>query len=389
MTVKRWLSVLMTTAMLGFGGCQVLPDLPQSGGDQSSLLDGSAVFGEPVSADEAADVDILELTPDMVEFLDRQIGDSRISAVRFRRLYKGLAENGYFETSYLADTTRTAAETFHDKSGNCLSYTNMFIALARQAGLDAEFQIVDVPPDWDADSGYLIRYTHVNVLLKGFVFDPRYGEDFSVDFNDVLPDPEYSRHVISDVEATSLFYANRSVGLLRSGELRAAFVLLKKAIELAPEHPDLWINLGAFYSKQLAHGEALKAYETAWHYDRSNRAAISGMARSHYLLGNLEQSEVYAEQVRRYRQRNPYYHFAIAQAEFENARYSKALVAINLALDLKYRNGRFHFLKGLTEQKLGNPEAAEASFRRATRYGNYRELKQRYVGDVADTYPLG
>jgi Flp pilus assembly protein TadD len=379
----------MLAAMLALGGCLSIPDVSRSLEKRDHLLDGSAVFGEPVGTEDLVDVNILEPSDDMLAFIEREVGDTRHTVVRFRRLFHSLINEGYLATGYSADVTRTAAETFAQRSGNCLSYTNMFIALAREAGIDARFQVVDVPPSWDADSGYLIRYTHVNVLVKGFVFDSRYGEEFSVDFNDVLPDPDQPRRAISDAEARSLFYANRSVHYLRANEQREAFQLLKKAIELAPDNEDLWINLGAFYSKQGAYEEALAAYEIALHYDRNNRGAVSGLARAHSHLGNTAEAEKYAEQVRSYRQRNPYFHYAVAQAEFEQARYDKALEAINTAIDLKFRNGRFHFLKGLTQTKLGELDEAEESFRLADRFGNYRDLEKRYGSGLAGAQPVG
>jgi tetratricopeptide (TPR) repeat protein len=155
------------------------------------------------------------------------------------------------------------------------------------------------------------------------------------------------------------------------------------AIDLAPDNADLWINLGAFYAKQNAYEQALASYEVALNLDPGSRGAISGLGRTHEILGNLKEAEAYNDQVRRYRQRNPYYHFAIAQTEFDRARYDAALDAINTAIDLKYRSGRFHFLKGLAEYQLGDLESAQASFRRADRFGNYRDLKQRYVSGVA------
>lgn len=377
-------------AMAGLlGGCVMYPGASGTPVREAELLSGVSVFGEEVSQDEIPDVNVLELSPEMHRFLEEHLGEARIPSVRFRRMFRGLSDNGYFTSSYEADTTRTAAETFRGKSGNCLSYTNMFVALAREAGLDARFQIVDVPPSWDGESGFLIRYTHINVLVQGFVFDQRYGEDFSVDFNDVLPDPEYPRAVISDDEATSLFYANQSVAMLRAENIRAAFVYLKKAILLTPDNADLWINLGAFYSKQEAYSQAVGAYEVALSRSPSSRGAMSGLARAHYLVGNLEESEAFSEQVRRYRERNPFYHYAVAQTEYERGQYDAALEAINEALELKYRVGRFHFMKGLTEYKLGELAAAESSFDRAQRYGNFRDLKKRYLNGVADARPFG
>ena len=363
--------------------CVTTIDDPRTDPAHEALLTGELAFGEPVSADEVPDVDLLHVSEPMRAFIAEEVGDVRVPTVKFRRLFRSLTRDGYFTANYIADSTRTAAETFHHKTGNCLSYTSMFIALAREADLDARFQIVRVPPNWDADSGYLIRYTHVNLVLKGFMYDATNGQEFSVDFNDVLPDPDYPRYEISDEHATALYYANQSVANLRAGEMREAFAYLQKALDISPDNEDLWLNLGAFYGRLNKHEQALAAYKVALNLDPGSRGAISGLGRTHYLLGNLEEAEFYNDKVRRYRQRNPYYHFAVAQTEFDRARYEDALEAINTAINLKYRNGRFHFLKGLAEYKLGDLESAQISFRRADRFGNYRDLKQRYVSGYA------
>lgn len=380
----RWIGAALITGWLSLlSACTTIPEDPRIEPEYRELLVGDLIFGEPVSTAEAPDVDLLGVSDEMRAFIAAEVGDVRVPTAKFRRMFRGLNREGYFEANYIADSTRTAEDTFHHKSGNCLSYTSMFIALAREAGLDAQFQLVQVPPNWDADSGYLIRYTHVNLVLKGFMYDSSTGREFSVDFNDVLPDPDYPRHEISDEEASALFYANRSVFHLRAGEMRQAFAYLKKAIDISPHNADLWINLGAFYAKQNAFEQALTAYEVALGLDPGNRGAISGLGRTHEILGNLDEAKRYKDQVRRYRQRNPYYHFAIAQTEFDGGRYDRALAAINTAIDLKYRIGRFHFLKGLTEYKLGDLESARLSFERANRFGNYRDLKRRYVNGVA------
>ncbi|MGE0624750.1 MAG: tetratricopeptide repeat protein [Pseudomonadales bacterium] len=392
MRVARLPCVRLAAVFLAVGltsACSTADLRPGTLPDRASLLSGESVFGEPVATDTLPELDILAASDEMQAFVAAVVGDTRMPNVKFRRLLKGLADHGYFNQSYVADITRTASDTFARKSGNCLSYTNLFIALARGAGLEARYQMVDVPPSWDADAGYIIRYTHINVVMRGFGFDPIYGRETSVDFNDVLPEPDYPRREISDREAAALFYANRSISLLRSGDSREAFVHLKKAIELDPDNANLWINLGAFYAKQEAYPQALGAYRIALHEDPGNRGAVSGLGRAHYLLGNLEEAERYEARARRYRDGNPYYHYAIAQVEYERAHYDQALEAINAAIGLKYRNGRFHFLKGLTEYKLGDLDEAQNSFRRAARYGNYRDLKQRYLGDLAQVEQPG
>jgi Flp pilus assembly protein TadD len=81
--------------------------------------------------------------------------------------------------------------------------------------------------------------------------------------------------------------------------------------------------------------------------------------------------------VRSYRQRNPYYHFAVAQSAFAEKRFDKTLVSINRAINIKGRDSRFYFLNGLAEQNLGDENAAKKSFAKARRYGARENERRR------------
>ncbi len=382
-------AIVMVASLSGCASGLPLVQRNSSPGYDPSLLSGQRLFGEVVSADEIADVDILAVSDEMAAYVDASVGNVRIAAAKFRRLFRSLSRDNYFRASYVANVTHTAEETFALRSGNCLSYTNMFIALSRQAGLDARFQIVKVPPSWDADSGYLIRYTHINALMKNVRYDMSRGDDFAVDFNDVHPEPEYIQYEVSDAYATALLYGNKGVGQMRIGNYRLAFAYLKKALEITPENIDLWINLAALYSRQMDQVSALEAYEVALQIKPSSKGAISGLARTHQLLGHVELAEKYANRVRRYRKKNPFYHFAIAQAEYDSDQFDRALDSINTAISLKRNNGRFHFMKGLTLHQLGDTDAAQKSFKRAKRYGRYDDLVKRYGGELTSSIDPG
>ena len=202
-----------------------------------------------------------------------------------------------------------------------------------------------------------------------------------------MPDPGYRRYEVSDAYAQALFYGNLSVSELRDGEVRRSFAYLKKALELAPENVDLWVNLGAFYATQDAHKEAIRTYAVALEIDRSSKASISGLARSYRAIGENELATQYAARVRRYREKNPFYHFAVAQAEYQSSNYSQAIQSIERAIDLKRRNPRFHLLKGLAQRKLGDDDAAEQSFERVKRYGKSDASKLQLRQDLISLNP--
>jgi len=372
-------------AALFLAGCASFPGADAPPPDVApDLLTGERVFDQPVTPAEVPAAEPLAVSPAMREFLRSEVGNTNFVSTRFERLVRGMLREGYFNGGYDADQTRTAAETFELKSGNCLSFTNLFVALARALDIDARFQMVAVPPSWDADSGFLIRYTHINVLVDGVNLDRRAGTDqFTMDFNAVHPDPDYPRFLVSDRYARALYYGNRSVQSLRNDEFRESLAYLQRALALEPANPDLWINVGAFYAKMADYASAVEAFEAVLEMDPRNKSAISGLGRAHRRLGNIARAEAYEADIRRYRERNPFYHFALAQSYYERDRFDQALTAVDRALDLKGRNARFHFLKALTLQRLGDSAGAQAHFDRASRLGDYRDLKQRYINDLA------
>jgi Flp pilus assembly protein TadD len=207
------------------------------------------------------------------------------------------------------------------------------------------------------------------VLVKNVHFDRRLNHTVIVDFNEVHPAVDYPRREVSDEYAKALYYANHSVALLRSGETRESFAHLRRAIETDPSNVDLWINLGAFYAVEGDAEAAVEAYHVALQRKRNSKPAFSGLARNYATLGDEAMAAYYQDKVRNYRETNPFYHYAMAQAAFDEAEFEVSLDYINAAIGLDRRTARFHQLKGMVEQKLGDHEAAETSFRRARRHG--------------------
>ncbi len=364
---------------LSIGACQSLPDDParEKFSDQR-LLSGVAVFGEPVSSAEVPAAAILESTVAMRDFVDPRIRTGGTSVTRAARLLRKLVDNGYFERGYERHLTQTAADTFATKAGNCLSFTNLFVALARMAQLEARYQIVDVPPSFDSDLGLLFRNTHINVLVRNADIRGAGRGDLTVDFNRV-DTGDYRRWLVSDAYAAGLFYNNLSVNHWREGDDRSAFAYLAKALETHAGNPDLWVNLGAFYSKHGAYEPALAAHYRALRIDRRNRPAMAGLAAAYAGLGDMAISDAFTRRVEHYRRRNPYYHYALAQVAYQDSDYVGTLAAVDRALELKRDDHRFHYLRSLAQWQVGERMEARASLVRAERFAEQAQTKRRYA----------
>ena len=130
--------------------------------------------------EDLSHVDPLELNDEMRAFANGYVDPYRSQSTRLQHLLYAVMHEGTFDLIY-DDTTRTAIETFRDQRGNCLSFTNMFVALARHVGLDASFQEVLIPPDWSSSGQFFIFSQHVNVLVD--LSAGVAGLDQIIDFN--------------------------------------------------------------------------------------------------------------------------------------------------------------------------------------------------------------
>jgi Flp pilus assembly protein TadD len=96
------------------------------------------------------------------------------------------------------------------------------------------------------------------------------------------------------------------------------------------------------------------------------------------MLGNDDFAASYRQRVRRYQEKNPYYHYAVAQQAFEDGDFEQALADVRKALKLKADDGEFYLLQGLTYLELGESREAQVSLARATSYGSTAEIGAEY-----------
>lgn len=359
-------ALVLLVAMLSLGACSHLPDDSAFTYDEV-LIDGTALVGHTIAP--APHIDLLEVSSEMRAFVRATVRSKSVSTYRFAQLMTGLADAGYFINHYDHSLTQSAATTFAKRKGNCLAYTHLFVALAREADLNATYQLVYGMPTWNVESGYLIRNNHVNVVLRGLEMPGRDRNNLVVDFNNVGVGSAASRRTISDSYGASLHYTNIAMEHLNQGNLEQAFAHLKRGILTHAANPDQWINLGALYSIAGHHVESERAYQTALRIAPSNRSAMAGLVKTLRAQGRAVEAARFERQVERYQQRNPYYHFALAQRAYRAERFEEAQLALEQAIALKPGNSNFYGLQAEIALAVGDLELAERSAALKDRYG--------------------
>jgi len=344
----------------------------------AQLLSGMALFSEPIDISTLADPGILETDDTMRAFVAEQIGGARSGREKLRRLLRGMMETGLLSLDYEQVETKTAKQTFYDRAGNCISFTNLFVALGREAGLRVVYQTVDVPPLWYTESGLIILNNHINVMVSS-KFDDRVVVDFNVsEFKG-----NYDSFEVSDRYAFALYHNNIAMSALTQGDLKTSFRYLKKAILLDSDIAFPWVNLGVIYSRNHLPDYALAAYKVGLDLDPDNRSALTNIAALYRTLGKTGAANRYSRRIRAYQKRNPYFHYSRARYDFENDNIDEALKGVTRAIKLKKNEHQFYFLMGLIDHSLGNQQEALQSFIKARELAGFESTQQQYDAKIA------
>ncbi|MBN1833850.1 MAG: transglutaminase family protein [Deltaproteobacteria bacterium] len=109
--------------------------------------EGRLIFPQSADAD-IPNVDILALDDDIKVLLDESVIPIRNKKRRLNALVEVLIGKVRFDAKNDRYGTKTAQETYDTGTANCLSFSNLFVAMARYVGLSAQFQEVPTPPNW-------------------------------------------------------------------------------------------------------------------------------------------------------------------------------------------------------------------------------------------------
>jgi tetratricopeptide (TPR) repeat protein len=364
--------VLMLTAACSTSG-RLSGTIPTA-----ELVDGSALDLPPPNMDLIARADAMALDDEMHAFIEDYIGDARQKTVVLSQLLRGMTERGFFTLQYVVGDTHTARETFRLKRGNCMSFTLLFVALAREAGLRVSYQILEVPPVWNAEAELMVIANHINALIE-----MPSGRDYTVDFNESTFNGRSPSRKVADEYALALFFNNLGAEALLAGDHPLALHYFRTALVLDPNVADPWVNLGVLYVRHGLPRFAEAAYQHALDVDASQRSALTNLAALYESIGEVELAAEYDARIRRYQQRNPYYHYARAQEAFAADLVDEAQAAVRRAIKLKGDEHEFYYLLARTQIELGQLENAKASLERARINVTTDALRKKYEGELA------
>ena len=350
--------------------------------DSVGIAPGALLAGAPLGVAEglpalATEEEVLALSPEMRDFLDAHVNRAGSGSVKLQQLANAIIDEDAFGLVY-DDRTRTAAETFRVRRGNCLSFSTMFVAMARDVGLSVQFQEVGIPPDWTVDNDTYVLNQHVNVFV-----DLEWAGTRVVDFNIADFRASYPMRRIPDARALAHYYNNVGVERMQKGDTASALSHFRRAIvDNDRGFSPSWVNLGTLYLRNGHPGHAEAAYLQALNADESDLVAMSSLARLYEIQGDRERAAACRKRVVRHRNLNPYYRYELARRAYSDQDWDAAIGHLKYAVHKRPNEDQFCFLLGLSYLQKGDERAARRWLARAEEVAATDALKRRYSSKI-------
>jgi Flp pilus assembly protein TadD len=222
-----------------------------------------------------------------------------------------------FDFTYEDGTTLPAAEAFELRRGNCMSFTVLFVTMARAAGIEAFLLAVRRNPGIDKEGDLVVLNHHVVAGYRG----PRKVTIY--DFNVTSSETFNQRFVVDDVMATAMYHNNLAGEAIRTDDFESAVWHLDITTRLVPDWTHGWVNYGVARFRNGDIDGALACYEKALKVKPNNPSALTNMAFVYRELGRHQESEM-ALRAAAHKSVNPYTLIAIADSEMIRGNYEEA-----------------------------------------------------------------
>lgn len=301
------------------------------------------------TSDNYPEIDPLSLDDEIKQWLHENMEtEGRGEEYLVSTLQDLLYGEDHLNIQYSDVKTHTAVEIFRTREGNCLSVMNLYVAMARYVGLDANFQTVEVQPSWDRRGDLLVVSQHINATGR---LNSR--EYYVVDFTPEIALQSMTESIVSDAVARSLYFNNLGVEAMVAGNTEQAVGYIKNALFIDPANSFAWNNLGTAYRRLDNEVLAEFSYHFSFNLDKTNATAINNLVKLFRAQGDEDRARQYASVIDRFNQRNPYFQYAQGRRAYEQGNYESARSHFRRAIRLKPYEPSFHTGLAMAYVQLG------------------------------------
>jgi Flp pilus assembly protein TadD len=301
----------------------------------------------------------LEVSPELRDFIDQAVAGDSGGRERILSIVEAILDEDGIGLTYDPDATLTATEAFRAGVGNCMSFSNLLIASARELGLNARYELVSHRLRWDRVDDVLVGTLHVRVV--GFAS----GRKMVFDFYPLPLEPGSVAEFLSDSEAKAHHLNNLAAHAMRDGNAAEAYGLLYKAIESGPAIGFVWSNLGLLLLRHDMAEAAEAAFLEAIAVEPDRLSTLSNLQRLYYMQGRNTEAEELVVRLEQHRQDNPYYHAWLGDEAFAQGNFEQAVEHFEDAIMRKKDESFFFFRLSDSYEALGMRDAATRAYTKA------------------------
>lgn len=324
----------------------------------------------------------------MSDKMKRYASVDMAASLRSKGLQKGLLEALYsknqLQLEYDAERTRTAAEAFEARAGNCLSLVVMTAAFAKHLGMKVSYQSVYTDETWTRNHDTYFASGHVNLTLGPRSLDASRGTQptWTIDF---LP-PEDRRgqraREINESTIVAMYMNNRAAESLAAGDLNAAYAWARAAVTHEPTFLSAYNTLGVIYLRAGHPAAAERALAQVLQRDARSTVAMTNMVRVLAVQGRAEESAALARTLARIDPEPPYFFFDQGQAAVQRGDYASARNWFAKEVARAPYHHEFHFWLAVTELQLGDVESARTQLHLALNTSTTPRNQQLYAAKL-------
>ena len=244
--------------------------------------------------------DVLALTPEMRAWAHAQVPRTLPPVERLDLLVQRLQAVDGAALQYDAWFNASAAEAFAARRFNCLSFSHLLIAMARELGLDAYYVQALYRERYDREGDLVLLAGHVTV---GWGSGPR---RWMVEFGN---DAELERaqvRQLDDRRALALHYANVGATDLRRGDTPMALRALVTAVGVDPGASGAWVNLGVALRRRGDFTGAEAAYRRAIEVDAEMVPGYSNLYQLLRATGRSKEAKALVTDIMNLAHRDPW-----------------------------------------------------------------------------------
>lgn len=325
--------------------------------------------------------EVFSLSDEALAYIKYRVNVKENPRERIDALIEDLFSNTDFKLSYVSSANTNAAETFKNRSANCLSMSIMAYSLAEKANLEVHFQEVDIPEYWTNREGYSLLNGHINLrispdLLGNTIYFNRSWT--TVDFDPLSRRSRFRQNSIRKNRVLAMYYNNKGADAFLRGNYDRAYAYFKASATAAPNFDDVWVNLGYLYKVRGDLKAARATYEHAIALDDDNYTGWENLAILLASIGREKEAKDIQARIERKRLENPYYHLMLGDQEFKQENWRQAIKYYRRAIKLDDRPHEFYYGLAKTYFKLGDVKRSVEFLRQARKNSELDQDKEHY-----------